>query len=78
MMTRWCTFKESHQLFGTLPACPSSFLRISWDWLLSDSNGQIRCLAAAALAGPVDARDIKMGELNIFRRMMNSLLATNV
>lgn len=33
---------ESHQLFGTLPACPSSFLRISWDWLLSDSNGQIR------------------------------------
>eukprot|EP00438_Fugacium_kawagutii_P013440 Skav224030 [mRNA] locus=scaffold4539:21030:22037:- [translate_table: standard] len=33
---------ESHQLFGSLPACPSSFLRVAWDWLLSDANGVVR------------------------------------
>ena len=33
---------ESHQLYGSLPACPSSFLRVSWDWLLSDADGGVR------------------------------------
>mmetsp|Transcript_79797 Transcript_79797/g.97688 ORF Transcript_79797/g.97688 Transcript_79797/m.97688 type:complete len:340 (-) Transcript_79797:26-1045(-) len=33
---------ESHQLFGTLPSCPSKFLRTSWDWLLSDGDGNVR------------------------------------
>ncbi len=34
--------EESHQLYGSLPACPSSFLRVSWDWLLSDADGGVR------------------------------------
>ncbi|CAE7336789.1 lipN [Symbiodinium natans] len=31
---------KSHALYGRLPACPSRFLRLSWDWLLSE-EGQV-------------------------------------
>lgn len=33
---------ESHELYGSLPSCPSSFLRVSWGWLLSDGDGKLR------------------------------------
>ncbi|CAE7853569.1 unnamed protein product [Symbiodinium sp. KB8] len=31
---------RSHALFGGLPACPSRYLRLSWDWLLAE-EGQV-------------------------------------